>query len=404
LEKSGKFIPKKENGAAPTMSESFEHPTPESTLAPDGEQSEAERRRDRHDEWIAAILALLGIGSILWWIVGPRLAGDTNWALFKGSINQSPVRSSANGDEIALNPGGLKPGETNPGGSAIPGQGNAAIAPPATGSPAPDQGNPPPANPPQLQKGEPPSFAPSGQGALNPAAGAAGAAATLPSLNAALKPNASPSNAPSSAPTASEAPKPVVTGFEDVKPDYWAAPYINGLAQKGILQGLDSKNFNPDAPVTRAQFAAMLQQAFERQPSKPPIAFSDIPANHWATKSIDEAVQTGFMNGYPNGQFLPDRQIPRVEGVVALTTGLATPPDASVSPLKGLIDGNQIPAYAKPKVSGAITSGLLVNYPDVKQFNPTQPMTRADAAALIYQALAKEGKVNPVPSEFIVNP
>ncbi|WP_250123652.1 S-layer homology domain-containing protein [Chroococcidiopsis sp. CCMEE 29] len=198
------------------------------------------------------------------------------------------------------------------------------------------------------------------------------------------------------------------TTFSDVQGN-WAQSFIETLVAQKIIQGFPDGSFRPDEPVTRAQFAAMLNKAFPQNPTREAIAFVDVPANYWASEAIQQAYQTGFMQGYPNSVFNPNQNIPRVQVLVALANGLNLA--ASTTTMAGLNtyfqDASQIPDYARNSVAAAAEKTIVVNYPTVNLLNPNQIATRADVAALIYQALASRGSVpqlaasNPV-TQYIV--
>jgi len=72
-------------------------------------------------------------------------------------------------------------------------------------------------------------------------------------------------------------------------------------------------------------------------------------------------------------------------------------------------DATTVPEYAKDFVAAAIANRMVVNFPNPRQFNPTQPTTRAAAAALIHQALVTAGDLPPLPeaatsAQYIVGP
>ena len=67
-------------------------------------------------------------------------------------------------------------------------------------------------------------------------------------------------------------------------------------------------------------------------------------------------------------------------------------------------DASRIPAYAVSAVAAATSAGLVVNYPNPSRLNPNQVATRADVASLIHRALAIQGKVPEISSEYIVQP
>ena len=175
----------------------------------------------------------------------------------------------------------------------------------------------------------------------------------------------------------------------------WAQSFITALAARGIIQGFPDGTFRPDAPVTRAEFAAMIGKAFQKNPVREAISFVDVPPNYWATGAIQSAYQTGFLAGYPNNVFMPSQEISRVQVLVSLTNGLGLSAKAESA---GVLDASfqdaaEIPDYARTPVAAATENRLVVNYPNVALLNPNQVATRADVAAFIYQALVSTGTV-----------
>ncbi|GAB4378389.1 MAG: hypothetical protein Kow00121_30100 [Elainellaceae cyanobacterium] len=193
--------------------------------------------------------------------------------------------------------------------------------------------------------------------------------------------------------------------FSDLSQDYWAYPFIINLSQRGIIRGLDDGTFRPDQPVTRAEFAAMLNQILPDTRSQAPIAFSDVPSGYWATPAIDAAVQTGFLRGYPEGDFQPEQPVTKVQVLASLVNGmgLAEVADPGTA-VQRFADTEQIPDWAVPVTGTATQSGLVVNYPNPEQLNPNQPATRAEVATMIYQALEATDQVEPIQSQYIVQP
>ncbi len=191
----------------------------------------------------------------------------------------------------------------------------------------------------------------------------------------------------------------------DVPQDFWARPFIEALVTRGIITDLPGGYFQPNQPVTRAEFAAMLKKAFDKKPTSSTEKFPDVPSQYWASLAIDEAYQTGFLKGYPENVFRPKQPIPRAQVLVALVTGLGLAPQSNSAQILSVYkDSQQIPAYAANKIASATQAGLVVNYPDPKLLKPTQNATRAEVAALIYQALVKEGKAEKTNSPHVIQP
>ena len=116
-----------------------------------------------------------------------------------------------------------------------------------------------------------------------------------------------------------EADKTYSNTFSDVPKGYWAANYIGYMQQFGIITGYSDGNFRPDAPVTRAEFAAIASR-FEKltEGSK---SFADVPDTYWAARYINFAATRGWVTGYSDGTFKPENPITRAE-VAAVTCRL----------------------------------------------------------------------------------
>ncbi|MBW4632271.1 MAG: fasciclin domain-containing protein [Iphinoe sp. HA4291-MV1] len=209
-------------------------------------------------------------------------------------------------------------------------------------------------------------------------------------------PASSQVTAPTTTPTTAPA-----TNFPDVGADYWAQPFIQALAGKNIITGFPDGTYRPDQPVTRAEFAAMIQKAFNQNRVRQlsPGGFKDVPSDFWAAAAITQAYETGFLSGYPGNLFMPNQQIPKVQAIVALTSGLGLTASGDATNSLGTYytDASAIPSYAVNNVAGATGANLVVNYPNVNVLNPLVPLTRAEAAAHFYQALVKLGQLPPLP-------
>ena len=116
-----------------------------------------------------------------------------------------------------------------------------------------------------------------------------------------------------------EANKSYPASFSDVTSAHWAANYIGYMEQFGIVRGYSDGTFRPNAPITRAEFAAICCR-FE-QLTDGTATFTDVPASHWAAKSIAYAATRGWVTGYADGTFKPNNNITRAE-VSAVTCRL----------------------------------------------------------------------------------
>ncbi|MBD0335133.1 MAG: S-layer homology domain-containing protein [Cyanobacteria bacterium Co-bin13] len=182
--------------------------------------------------------------------------------------------------------------------------------------------------------------------------------------------------------------------FSDVSFGYWARPFIERLAQENIIAGFPDGTFKPNQPVTRAQFAAIVEQAFDQPGTRSAPNFPDVAANYWARDVISGAYSSGFLSGYPDGRFQPAQEIPRVQALVSLANGLNFSPQGTVNEALSLYrDEGEVPRYAQDAVAAATQRNMVVNYPTPNVLNPQRPATRAEVAAFVYQALVAQGKL-----------
>lgn len=193
--------------------------------------------------------------------------------------------------------------------------------------------------------------------------------------------------------------------FQDVSADYWATPFINALVEKGAIAGFPDGTFRPNEPVTRAQFASMVQSVFNSKPVvRQGINFGDVSSNFWAQNAIQDVYRRGFLSGYPGGVFRPNQNIPKEQVLTALANGLNYNTSGSVSQVLDYYnDDAQISNFARSPVAAATEEGLVVNYPNVQSLNPTRNATRAEVAAILYQALVNEGQASSIASRYVVN-
>jgi hypothetical protein len=202
-------------------------------------------------------------------------------------------------------------------------------------------------------------------------------------------------------PPVAVAPSPVAPApeFKDIPKDFWGQGYIAELQKLRILDDFGEGKFDPTKPITRGEYAKIIDRAFPEKPATTPaIAFKDIPANYPRKDAIDRAVKIGFMSGYSPTKFSPNQVIPRYQMQISLAKGLSLPLPTDKEGDKVLSkfdDANKMPGYARAKIAAAVNSELVVKDKTVGKLSPLQSATRADAAALIYQALVKEGKIKP---------
>lgn len=122
--------------------------------------------------------------------------------------------------------------------------------------------------------------------------------------------------------------------YTDVTNDYWANTAISTMTGLGIVQGRSATTFDPKAPITRAQFAAICAR-FDTGVSSGSRTFSDI-SGHWAEKYIERAAELGWIQGFADGTFRPDTYITRAQAMTMINRVLNRTPEDEEDLLKGM--------------------------------------------------------------------
>ena len=113
--------------------------------------------------------------------------------------------------------------------------------------------------------------------------------------------------------------------FPDVTPEHWSYDDVMYLYRNGIIGGFPDGTFRPNAAITRAEFAAIAAR-FDNDGDKTAAKFSDI-ATHWAKDEISIAYNNGWITGYPDGTFGPQRDITRAETMTLVNRVLNRQPE-----------------------------------------------------------------------------
>lgn len=113
--------------------------------------------------------------------------------------------------------------------------------------------------------------------------------------------------------------------FTDVSGSAWYNTAVSTMAALDIVKGRTPTTFVPDAPITRAEFAAVCAR-FDTHLRDGDSDFSDI-SGHWAEAEIERAATLGWINGYPDGTFRPDNAITRAEAMTMINRVLQRLPE-----------------------------------------------------------------------------
>ncbi|MEM8605089.1 MAG: S-layer homology domain-containing protein, partial [Cyanobacteria bacterium P01_H01_bin.121] len=192
-------------------------------------------------------------------------------------------------------------------------------------------------------------------------------------------------------------------GFSDTR-GHWIQQCVANLADLNIASAFPSGLYEPNRPLTRSLYADMLVRAFPNLPAiQGAPMFRDVNAGTLFQDSITQAYQQGFFTGVSTQAFRPNAAITRQDLLVALANGLKTQPSLPVGEtlMSTYDDAATIANYAQPAIAAATEQGFVVNYPNVRELQPSAPATRAEGAAVICQARLAALQETGVPPQYI---
>ena len=174
-------------------------------------------------------------------------------------------------------------------------------------------------------------------------------------------------------------------GINDVSKNYWAQTEIASVVSDSVMT-LTKGNFNPEGKMSRVEFVkALLKVLGQDQLAINTVAkFSDVTKASDIYAPIARSQQLGLVYGYPDGTFKPDRAVLRDEAqsVISHIT-IDSPVNANI--IKKYSDAAKVPAWANEVYAKTLSYGIYVNHPDEKELRPTEDLTRAEAAVLLYR-------------------
>ncbi len=183
--------------------------------------------------------------------------------------------------------------------------------------------------------------------------------------------------------------------FSDVGTNYyWASEAISALVEKGVLQGVDTKNFAPSSPVTKEQFAKMIVLALDIELIEGQESiFSDVAPDRWSVDYINTA--NNYMYSENTLNFNPEKNCSREECSYAIAYALGISADKNLLDKnvlnKNFKDENDISSKMKTPVAIIAERGIVKGADGL--LRPKGDVTRAEAAVILYRAISyKERK------------
>lgn len=194
--------------------------------------------------------------------------------------------------------------------------------------------------------------------------------------------------------------------YTDLSSNYWASDFIYRLSAIQVVSGFPDDEFRPSAVLTKAQYAAMIAQAFDMPATRQLVSIQNLSRSYWAYEAIQTAYSMGFLD-LDNGSIDVDSGMTRLDMLVMLARGLGITEVSSGQSVNELLsifdDADEIPSQYRVIIAALVERGILVNYPQVRSLNLTQVVSRSEACAFMYQTLAYLGRVESIQSSYIVN-
>lgn len=170
---------------------------------------------------------------------------------------------------------------------------------------------------------------------------------------------------------------------------HWSRPYIKRLIGMEAVAGYEDGCFKPNKHVTREEFSKILVSALDLELVKENVKFTDEnEIQPWARDYVDTAYKNKILMGYEDGSFRPKAQMTRMEVAVAL--GKIFGNNSKLNSHGNLSDIDEAPPWALDEIKKSIALGIIHGYDD-NTFKPHKPVTRGEAAKMIYMTLWELG-------------
>ena len=188
--------------------------------------------------------------------------------------------------------------------------------------------------------------------------------------------------------------------FADTE-EHWAKDIIHDMASRLVVNGIEDAHFAPNAPITRAEFAAIIVRALGLDNKGQSQVFKDVDTTDWFNSAVAKAQEYGLIDGYEDGRFRPEKTVTREEAMVMMVRAMKLADldpnvnDADIqSVLATFADGASVDAWARQGVSAAVKS-KLINGTDIG-LQPKKDITRAESTVLIHRMLEKAELIDGV--------
>ncbi len=189
------------------------------------------------------------------------------------------------------------------------------------------------------------------------------------------------------------------SSIKDVSAKYWASKEIQNVVNTNIMT-LDSSNkFYPEKSITRIEFVQSLLKLLSNDNLNVKVknSFTDVNKSDSYYEDVLRSQQLGLVYGYPDKTFKPHRTMLRSE-VTSVISHITKDKYTDLGILNQFKDKNDIPSWATKAYAKTINYGIYVNHPCEKCLEPNRELTRAEAAVILSRL---QSKLHIVKSQYV---
>lgn len=162
---------------------------------------------------------------------------------------------------------------------------------------------------------------------------------------------------------------------------HWAGETMAEWQSLGLIAGFQDGTLRPDQVISRIEFVALVNRLFAYKGTAS-LQFADVPGNAWYAPQAQAAVAAGYINGFPDGTFKPNRQLSRAEAAVMLAKLVPAVERDGANALGAFGDRGDVPAYARAALGALVEGGIVHGFAD-GTVRPGGKLTRAEAVVLL---------------------
>ena len=186
--------------------------------------------------------------------------------------------------------------------------------------------------------------------------------------------------------------------FKDVE-QHWAQQDVNDMGSRLVVNGVGDGLFNPDAAITRAEFAAIVMRGLGLKPVGGSAVFTDVQASDWYYTAVQTTSNYKLIDGFEDGSFRPNEKITREQAMLIIARAMAVtklqgklPAKEIGEVLKPFADAAAVSNWAKTGITASLQAGLVTGR-SADELAPQASITRAEVATIVKRLLKESGLI-----------